>query len=170
MAGIYKKPKNELAHPKSPKDLKIGIVVSLWNDEITDVLKKDCQKTLIEAGITSENLVHANVPGAFELPFGARTLLSSMKLDAVICLGCVIRGATPHDDYINTAVANGIIQLSLASGKPVIYGVLTVLNEAQAVERASGPIGRKGVEAANAALAMIGLKETFLEPSTKIGF
>ena len=96
----------------------------------------------------------AHVPGAFELPMGARLLATSGKYDAIICLGCVIKGETKHDEYINNAVAHGIALLSLLLAKPIIYGVLTTNTLKQAQDRAGGKHGNKGVEAAEAAIQM----------------
>ncbi|MBL7831654.1 MAG: 6,7-dimethyl-8-ribityllumazine synthase [Saprospiraceae bacterium] len=150
--------------------LKIGIVVSDWHHDVTSKLKTACVETLIKSGIKEDNISIISVPGAFELTMGARILLSSQKMDAVICLGCVIKGETNHDEYINQAVASGITNLGLSSGKPVIFGLLTVLNKKQAEDRAGGTYGNKGTECANSALQMIGIKQQFSEPKSKIGF
>jgi 6,7-dimethyl-8-ribityllumazine synthase len=154
----------------SAADLKIGIVVSDWNSKITHGLLEGCVATLQKHGANSENIKIAQVPGAFELPTGAKYLLSSGNLDAAICLGCVIKGETKHDEYISTAVANGIMNLSLASGKPVIFGVLTPNNEKQALDRAGGKYGNKGVEAAVTAIRMAVLKKELVSPKSKIGY
>ena len=107
------------------KNLKVGIVVSDWNSTITHALYDGCLATLMKHGVLEENIHTAQVPGAFELPSGAKMLAGHHSLDAVICLGCVIKGETAHDIYINTAVANGLMTMSIASGKPVIFGLLT---------------------------------------------
>lgn len=153
------------------KDLKIGIVTSEWNDSITMKLKEASMDTLISNGITTDQILTIDVPGAFELPLGAKLLLSNEGVDAVICLGCVIKGETSHDEYINRAVASGIMNLNVISGKPVIFGVLTPNNMEQAEERAGGKHGNKGVEAASTALKMLDNKHK-LKTATKkkIGF
>jgi 6,7-dimethyl-8-ribityllumazine synthase len=110
------------------------------------------------------------VPGAFELPAGARMLNGQHKIDAVICLGCVIKGETSHNEYINHAVANGLVNLSLATGKPFIFGVLTPNDEQQALDRAGGQYGNKGVEAAVTAIRMAALRNPSPEGKKTIGF
>lgn len=138
---------------------KVAIVVSKWNNEITEALFNGAFSVLSGAGITTENILRLNVPGSFELPQGAQAALS-INPDAVICLGCVIQGETRHFDFICDSVANGIMDVGLRSGKPVIFGVLTTENIQQAMERAGGSLGNKGEEAAIAALEMIDLKRS----------
>lgn len=150
--------------------IKIGIVQSEWNDTITNKLLNGAKKVLIDKGIQADNLLVHQVPGAFELPLGAKLLLNHAKLDAVICLGCVIKGDTDHDKYINHAVANGITQLGLLSNIPIIYGVLTPNNEVQALERSGGKEGNKGEEAAYTALNMILLKRNLHTEKKSIGY
>jgi 6,7-dimethyl-8-ribityllumazine synthase len=149
---------------------KVGIVVSEWNDDITFPMLEACKKTLIKYGVGEDEIVVTFVPGAFELPLGARHLLTSQKLDGVVCIGCVIKGETMHDEYINSAVANGIMQLGLTSGKPVIFGVLTPNNKQQAIDRAGGTHGNKGVEAAITVLKMINMSKLSKGTSKGIGF
>jgi 6,7-dimethyl-8-ribityllumazine synthase len=110
------------------------------------------------------------VPGAFELTAAARILAGRETLDAVICLGCVIKGETKHNEYINQAVANGLTNLSLATGVPVIYGVLTPDTEQQALDRAGGKHGNKGVEAAVTAIRMAEIKKSYSKSAQRIGF
>ncbi len=155
---------------EKPESLIIGIIISDWHKEITSKLSDACLKMLIKNGISGENIREIKVPGAFELPLGARILLSSEKVDAVICLGCVIKGETNHDDYINQAVATGLTNLGLSTGKPVIFGLLTVLDKKQAEDRSGGIYGNKGAECALTALQMIHIKQKFGEPKSKIGF
>jgi len=143
----------------SAKDMTFGIVVSEWNAEITHALYEGCLETLQQHEVEEENIHTIQVPGSFELPIGAKTLITHHKVDAVICLGCVIKGETKHDEYINNAVATGLVNLGLASGKPVIFGVLTPNNMEQAKERAGGKHGNKGVEAAITAIRMSALKK-----------
>lgn len=140
-------------------EMQFGIAVADWNKDITHVLYEGCYDTLIQHGAKPENIKTLQVPGTFELPSAARLLLSKGKLDAVICLGCVIKGETQHDEYINTAVANGLVQLSLATGKPCIFGVLTPNTHQQALDRAGGKHGNKGIEAAATALRMAQLHQ-----------
>jgi 6,7-dimethyl-8-ribityllumazine synthase len=150
--------------------IKVGIVQSQWNEEITNKLLEGAKETLLNKGVLMDNLFVHQVPGAFELPLGAKFLLNHVKLDAVICLGCVIKGHTDHDKYINHAVANGITQLGLLSNIPIIYGVLTPNNEEQALERAGGLEGNKGAEAAQTALSMIQLKKNLNPEKKSIGY
>ena len=110
------------------------------------------------------------MPGAFELPLAAKSLLKSKSLDGVICLGCVIKGDTSHDEYINQAVANGLTQLSLVSGKPAIFGLLTVNTLEQAKERSGGSHGNKGTEAAVTVVKMIDMQNQLSAPKSSIGF
>ncbi len=150
--------------------MNFGIVVSEWNSKITHALYKACFETLIKHGAKPENIYTEQVPGTFELPVGAKILASSKKLDAVICLGCVIKGETSHNEYINQAVATGLVQLSILHNKPFIFGVLTPNDEQQAKDRAGGKYGNKGVESAVTAIRMASLKTKFGEPKQKIGF
>jgi 6,7-dimethyl-8-ribityllumazine synthase len=154
----------------SGKDGKFGIVVSSWNQEITRTLLDGCRKTLLSHEVAEDHLRVIEVPGSFELPMGAKLLLSNEKFDAVICLGCVIKGETKHDEYISQAVANGIMQLSLISNTPVIFGVVTTNSLEQARARAGGDHGHKGIEAAETALSMAHLKKTAGKQPQKIGF
>ncbi|HMQ07282.1 MAG TPA: 6,7-dimethyl-8-ribityllumazine synthase [Saprospiraceae bacterium] len=149
---------------------KVGIVTSEWNENITGSLEKACIETLLMHGILVENIFKIKVPGSFELPMGARLLAAKERLDGVICLGCVIRGETRHDQYISQAVANGIMQLQLAIGKPVIFGVLTPDNMEQAIERAGGNHGNKGTEAAITALKMMNIAVDLKTSQSYIGF
>ena len=149
---------------------KIGIVVSQWNTDITSALLEGAKSTLTKAGVLEENIEVLNVPGSFELPWGARQLMKPGKKDAIICLGCIIQGETKHDEYIATAVANGLMQLGLMSGLPVIFGVLTTNTEEQALERAGGKHGNKGAEAAATALQMALIKSGNTSTKKKIGF
>ena len=153
------------------KNAKIGIVTSEWNHDITFVLLEGCTATLKEYGCSDDDILSIYVPGAFELPTGAKLLLSNNKLDAVICLGCVIKGETKHDEYICNAVSVGIMSLSIASGKPVIFGLLTPNDIQQAKDRSGGIHGNKGVEAAISAVKMIHLSnEVKHMEKKKIGF
>ncbi len=149
----------------------IGVVVADWNKEITHALLDGCRATLLEHGLPTDQLHVIHVPGSFELTAGARMLAGRYNCDAIICLGCVIKGETSHNEYINMAVANGLTNLSLASGKPFIFGVLTPNNKEQALDRAGGKHGNKGIEAAITALQMVGLREELKQTGKqKIGF
>jgi 6,7-dimethyl-8-ribityllumazine synthase len=132
-----------------------AIVVAEWNEEITEVLYAGATASLLSHGVKKENIIRKNVPGSFELPLGALWMAEEKKVDAVICLGCVIQGDTPHFDYICQAVAYGITQTGLKTRKPVIFGVITTLNQQQAFDRAGGKLGNKGEEAALTAIKML---------------
>jgi len=143
---------------------RIAIVYADWNPGITHALRDGAKNTLITHGIPEDQINMYNVPGAFELPTAARWVLTHKeKVDAVICIGCVIKGETSHNEYINHAVAKGLTQLSLGTGKPVIYGVLTPNSMEQAQDRAGGKYGNKGDEAAATTLQMLSLKKNLSE-------
>ena len=137
---------------------KIVLVVSEWNDEITNALYDGAYNTLIEHGATKENLTKIFVPGSFELPLAAKWYAESNDIDAVICLGCVIQGETRHFDFICQACADGVMKVGIDTGKPVIFGVLTTDNKKQALDRAGGRHGNKGDEAAITAIKMLNIK------------
>ena len=145
---------------KSFKKVNIGIVVAEWNTDITHALRDGAVNYLLGLGVKEKNISIHSVPGSFELALGAQWLAEQKHTDAVIALGCVIQGETRHFDFICDACANGIMQVGLRSGKPVIFGVLTTDNEKQAKERAGGKHGNKGVEAAETALRMLALKNS----------
>jgi 6,7-dimethyl-8-ribityllumazine synthase len=151
-------------------EMKIGIVAAEWNPEIMDVLLEGATRTLESEGVNPKNIHTIRVPGTFELPSGADLLLRTEKIDGVICLGCVIKGDTRHDEYINSAVSHGLTLLALSSHKPVIFGVLTTENMEQAQERAGGKHGNKGVEAAVTVLKMVQLFRNLQKPKQTIGF
>lgn len=155
----------------SADKLKVGIVVSEWNEDITATLLQGAIDTLKKHNVKDENIHTVTVPGSYELPMGAKILLAKHSLDTVICLGCVIKGETDHDKYINAAVASGIMNLGLMSNKPVIFGVLTPNDRQQAEDRAGGKYGNKGVEAATTALRMAQMKDVIKnEGNGTIGF
>lgn len=133
---------------------RFAIVVSRFNPAITDRLRSGAADALAEAGAASDAVEIFTVPGAYELPQAARSAAESGRFDAIVCLGCVIRGATPHFEYIASAVAHGIMQASGESGVPMAFGVLTTDTEAQAEERAGPGRDNKGFEAAAAAIEM----------------
>ncbi len=143
----------------SGEKMRIGIIVADWNPEVTYALYQGCYDTLIKHGLKEKNIRTFQVPGSFELVAGAKLMLNKWNyVHAVICLGCVIKGETSHNEYINHAVANGLIQLSLDKNVPCIFGVLTPNDQQQALDRAGGKHGNKGVEAAVTAIRMAALK------------
>tara|TARA_Y100000589_G_C26745170_1_gene463406 strand:- start:101 stop:571 length:471 start_codon:yes stop_codon:yes gene_type:complete len=137
------------------KNVKIGIIISEWNSEITKKLYDGAKKTLIDFGYN--DIITEYVPGSFELPIASQIILEKNSLDAVICLGCVIKGETKHFDFICNTTANGIKDVSLKYNIPVIFGVLTDNNIQQSIERSGGKYGNKGVEAAISAIKMISI-------------
>ncbi|MGB9591359.1 MAG: 6,7-dimethyl-8-ribityllumazine synthase [Candidatus Kryptoniota bacterium] len=137
--------------------LKIAIAVSRFNGVVTDRLLNGAEDALIRHGVNTNDIDVYRCPGAFELPAVAGKLCSAKKYDAVICLGAVVRGETPHFDYIAGESAKGIGQLSISSEIPVIYGILTTDSLEQAIDRAGGKIGNKGFDAAVAAIEMVQL-------------
>ncbi|MCA0985847.1 6,7-dimethyl-8-ribityllumazine synthase [Guptibacillus algicola] len=141
--------------------LKVGIVVGRFNEFITSKLLGGAEDALRRHGMSENDIDIAWVPGAFEIPFAAKKMVDSRRYDAVITLGTVIRGATPHFDYVCNEVAKGVSNLSLQSGVPVIFGVLTTNTIEQAVERAGTKAGNKGWEAAAAAIEMANLSKSF---------
>ena len=158
------KKKNLSQHSNTPdfknKNVNIGIVVSEWNETITNALKEGALAFLHEAGIAPKNISIYSTPGSYELPFAAAQIIDTENfIDAVICLGCIIQGETRHFEFISQAVANGIMRVSLDYDIPVIFGVLTCDTMEQAQERAGGKHGNKGVEAAYSCLKMIELQQ-----------
>lgn len=138
-------------------DCRFGLVVADWHAELTSALAKGAAETLQLHGARIECLTVMRVPGSFELTFGAQRLAQRPEIDAVICLGVVIRGDTKHDDYINHAVAQGLTAVSLKFDKPVIFGLVTTNDLQQAVDRCGGKHGNKGVEAAVTAIRLLGI-------------
>jgi 6,7-dimethyl-8-ribityllumazine synthase len=153
-------------------EMVFGVVVAEWNAHITHALYDGCVETLLKHGVKEDNIHVAQVPGAFELPTAARLLASRFPaVDAVICLGCVIKGETKHDEYINLSVANALQNLSITLSKPFIFGLLTPNDAQQALDRAGGKHGNKGVEAAVTAIRMAALKHDLGgKKKEKIGF
>jgi 6,7-dimethyl-8-ribityllumazine synthase len=135
---------------------RIGIVVSRFNEFITNKLLSGCLDTLIRHNVNQQDIEVVWVPGAFEIPLIAQKMVQR-GYDAVICLGAVIRGATPHFEYVSAEVTKGVAQVGLASGVPVVYGVITADTIEQAIERAGTKAGNKGVDAANTAIEMVNL-------------
>lgn len=135
-----------------------AIIASEWNSDITERMQNGALLLLSQFKVPIEHIITLHVPGSFELPLAAKWAIDAMKADAVICLGCIIKGETKHDDYIANAVSQGIMQLNMQSGKPVIFGVLTVNNLQQAEDRSGGKLGNKGEEAAITAIKMLSLR------------
>lgn len=148
---------------------RFGIVVAEWNHEITGALYGGAFQTLLENGVPEKHIHTIKVPGSFELTAGAKFIASRHKLDAVICLGCVIQGETRHFEFICQAVAQGLTNLTIMANIPFIFGVLTTDTLEQANDRSGGKHGNKGVEAAITAIKMAGLKSQE-EKGKKIGF
>jgi 6,7-dimethyl-8-ribityllumazine synthase len=137
--------------------LRLGLVVSAWNPDITAALRDGAVETLLRHGVALKLMTEETVPGSFELPLGAQTLLAHKEVDGVLCIGSVVRGETPHFDYVCQAVSHGIMNLNIKYGKPVIFCVLTDNTMEQARDRSGGKHGNKGVECAVALLQMCDL-------------
>jgi 6,7-dimethyl-8-ribityllumazine synthase len=139
------------------KGLKFGLVVSRFNDFITKKLVEGAQDALLRHGVSQDDIDVAWVPGSFELPLIAQKLAQTKRYDAIICLGAVIRGGTPHFEYLAAEVTKGIAQVGLSSGLPVIYGIVTADTLEQAIERAGTKEGNQGFKAATSAIEMANL-------------
>lgn len=140
---------------------KFGIVVARFNAFIAERLLEGALDSLTRSGVNDDDIEVARVPGAYEIPLIAQKMVKSGRFDAVICLGAIIRGATPHFDFVANEAAKGIAQVSMDSGVPVMFGVLTTDNIEQAIERAGTKAGNKGSDCAVAALEMINLLEQY---------
>ncbi len=147
-------------HLPSAHDMRLGIVVSKWNREVTENLLDGALQCLVKQGADANNILVHWVPGSFELPLAAAQILREKEMDAVLCLGCVIQGETRHFEFICQAVAQGIMQVGLQFQKPVVFGVLTTQNLDQAMARSGGSLGNKGIEAAVTALEMVSLSRS----------
>lgn len=134
---------------------RFGIIVSEWNDQVTESLYTGAFQTLLDHGVGKEHIERMDVPGSFELSLGSQWMADRSDIDAVICLGCVIQGETRHFDFICQAVADGITAVALKTNKPVVFGVLTPDTMQQALDRAGGKHGNKGDEAAITAIKML---------------
>ncbi len=139
----------------SAEKMKFGIVVSEWNYNITGALLEGALRTLRKQGAKEENILVKTVPGSFELTFAAGRLIKQGRVDAVIALGCVVRGDTPHFDYVCMGATQGIARLNATGDIPVIYGLITTNTMEQAQERAGGKLGNKGDECAVTAIKMV---------------
>src|SRR5688500_14995482 len=140
-----------------PRGARVAVVAARFNAHVVDKLLSGCLRRLGEMGLSPERIDVYHVPGAFELPVTAKVLMHTEKFSAVICLGCVIRGDTPHFDYVAGECARGIQQVAVGQSLPVIFGVLTTNTEQQARDRTGGPHGHAGERAADAAAEMVAL-------------
>ncbi len=152
---------SDMAPVPSGKGMRVGIVASEWNENITKALLNGAKETLISNGVNPEDVVVEIVPGSFELIFGCSQMVKKHDVDAVIAIGCVIRGDTPHFDYICQAVSSGISKLNVEENVPVIFGLLTTNSQEQAEERSGGILGNKGDEYAITALKMIAFAQKY---------
>ena len=139
--------------------LRFGIIVSEWNPEITEGLYKGAHQTLLDNGVAPEDILRMNVPGSFELTFGASVLGETTDVDAIITLGSVIQGETKHFDFVCQGVSNGITKLNITLDIPVIFGLLTDNTLQQAIDRSGGKLGNKGIECAIAAIKMASINQ-----------
>jgi 6,7-dimethyl-8-ribityllumazine synthase len=140
------------------KNFRFGIVVSEWNPEITQNLKKGAIETLLDCGATKDNIISWDVPGSFELVYGCKKMIQSQKVDAIIAIGNVIQGETKHFDFVCEGVTQGIVDLNVKHDVPVIFCVLTDNTKQQSLDRSGGKLGNKGAECAVAAIKMAALK------------
>ena len=145
----------------SGKGLKFGIVLSRFNEIITGRLLEGARDSLLRHGAVEQDIDIAWTPGSMEIPLAAKKMIETGKYNAIICLGCVIRGGTPHFEYVASEVNRGISRLSLDSGIPVIQGIITADNLEQAIERAGAKEGNRGFAAANSAIEMANLIKSF---------
>ncbi|MEG2755995.1 MAG: 6,7-dimethyl-8-ribityllumazine synthase, partial [Mucinivorans sp.] len=154
--------KKNLSYQASPvpsaADMSFGIVVAEWNPEVTHALLDGALERLRQSGCPEDNISVKWVPGSFELALGAHFFTEYTNVDAVIVLGCVVQGETRHFDFLCQGVTQGIIELQLSTGLPIVFGVLTTLTMEQAMERAGGQHGNKGDEAAATAIKMVSLQ------------
>jgi 6,7-dimethyl-8-ribityllumazine synthase len=147
------------------KGLRVGIVRARWNSHIVDRLAEGAHRGLKAVGVLDDDVIEVSVPGSFEVPFGARTLAASGRVDAVVCVGVVIRGETSHYDLVAGECARGVQQVQLTTGVPVAFGVLTTEDEPQALARSEGPDGHNvGEEAALVAVEMARLAAAVVRP------
>ena len=154
---------------KTEPNNKFAIVISRFNEFVTEKLLDGCLQTLINNGIERKQIDVVKVPGTFEVPTAVKNLLDFKKYNSIICLGCVIRGETSHYDHLCTAVSNELCRLGSESGVPVIFGILTCENVGQAMDRVGGSRGNKGSESALAAIEMISVLEEIKNPKISCG-
>jgi 6,7-dimethyl-8-ribityllumazine synthase len=161
------------AAPRGPlpsaSGLRVAVIVARFNEEITSALRAGAIDALAAAGARAEAIETVDVPGAFELPLAARLAARTGRFDAIVCLGCVIRGETPHFEYISAAVAQGVADVALSAGLPVAFGVLTTDTLAQAQARSAPGPANKGWEAAAAAIEMVHVARRLVGPAPAPG-
>jgi 6,7-dimethyl-8-ribityllumazine synthase len=143
--------------PRSGKGLRVGVVVSRFNEEVTKRLLDGALQALDEAKVSQRSITIVSVPGAFELPAAAQKLAKSKKVDAIVCLGAVIRGETDHFNYVSSAAQEGILRVTLDTGVPITFGVLTTDTVDQALARSGGDWGNKGHDATLDAIEMVNI-------------
>lgn len=143
------------------KDFRFGIVVSEWNDEITNGLFNGAKAALLDCGVLSENIIRWDVPGSFELIYGSKRMIETQKVDCVIAIGCVIKGETMHFEFVCDGVTQGVKDLNLKYDVPTIFCLLTDNSMQQSIDRSGGKHGNKGTEAAIAAIKMVDLNKKF---------
>lgn len=143
----------------SAKDFRFGIVVSEWNDPITNGLYSGAEAALLDCGALPQNIIRWDVPGSFELVYGSKRMIDTQKPDVVIAIGCVIKGETMHFEFVCEGVTQGIKDLNIQTDVPVIFCLLTDNNQQQSIDRSGGKHGNKGVEAAIAAIKMADLRQ-----------
>ncbi|MBS1534520.1 MAG: 6,7-dimethyl-8-ribityllumazine synthase [Bacteroidetes bacterium] len=143
----------------SAKDFRFGIVVSEWNDQITNGLYSGAEAALLDCGALPQNIIRWDVPGSFELVYGSKRMIDTQNPDVVIAIGCVIKGETMHFEFVCEGVTQGIKDLNIQTDVPVIFCLLTDNNQQQSIDRSGGKHGNKGVEAAIAAIKMADLRQ-----------
>lgn len=161
---------SEIQDVPSAAGMRFAIVCSEWNISITGALHQACKTFLLDKGASADSILEYWVPGSFELVCGAQTVADTQKVDAIICLGCVIQGETRHFDFICDAVAKGITNLSISYAKPFVFGILTPNTLEQATDRAGGKHGNKGDEAAATAIKMVHLQKQLRKGNKITGF
>lgn len=149
------------------KQIKVAVVAARWNSFVTDEMMEAAVEALQAKGIMDENIITTRCPGSFEIPLACKWCLEHLNVDGVVAIGAVIRGGTPHFDYVCDAVTRGITDLNLSSGKPVSFGVLTTDTVDQARERASEEKGNKGAEAALALCEMLSIQHSIRSASSQ---
>ena len=159
--------KNQLPNASA---FRFGIVVSEWNDKITNGLFDGAEAALLDCGVLPENITRWNVPGSFELIYGSKKMIETQNVDCVITIGCVIKGETMHFEFVCEGVTQGIKDLNIKFDVPVIFCLLTDNNEQQSIDRSGGIHGNKGTEAAIAAIKMADLRKKANNKNTSIGF
>mmetsp|Transcript_72 Transcript_72/g.128 ORF Transcript_72/g.128 Transcript_72/m.128 type:complete len:239 (+) Transcript_72:26-742(+) len=149
-------------------NVRIGIISTRWNAKIIDSLKSEVKNVLLSNNVKEENIFETSVPGSWELPSAARFLALSGTVDAILCLGCLIKGDTLHFEYIADSVSSGLMSVQLQTSVPCTFGILTVLNEEQAIQRSSGP-NNHGTSWAKTTIEMASLRQSALGISNKAG-